>query len=209
MLAISLPPELQNLRFTSSHNPPLRDTVFMTPRVCLQMAANSWDEGVLASLTHIIYTMHFSTSGSRKSHHFFCEVIAPLKLSCEDSSTYEKVVLVSDSVFLLIPFGLILTSYTLIFLAVLCMNSPEGKKKALASCSSHVSVVSLYFGPAMISYMAPGSSFPTEVDQHLFVFDVLITPMLNPLIYIVRNKEVVGALRKALGRTLIVKQETR
>ncbi|XP_006894018.1 PREDICTED: olfactory receptor 2T27-like [Elephantulus edwardii] len=186
---------------------PLRYPVLMTSRVCVQMAVSSWTGGVLISLMHTIYAMHFSTCGSRQVHHFFCEVMALLKLACEDTSTYEKVVLVSGITFLLIPFGLILTSYILIFLTVLRMNSPEGKNKALATCSSHLSVVSLYFGPAMIIYMTPGSSLPAEVDQRLFVFDVLITPMLNPLIYSLRNKEVLGALRKVLGRRLMIKQE--
>ncbi|XP_006874541.1 PREDICTED: olfactory receptor 2M5-like [Chrysochloris asiatica] len=186
---------------------PLRYAGFITPIVCVQMAAISWTGGVLVSLMHTIYVMHFSTCCSRKIHHFFCEIMALLKLSCEDTSTYEKVVLVSGIIFILIPFGLILISYILIFLAVLRMNSPEGKNKALATCSSHLSVVSLYFGPTMIIYMTPGSSLPPEVDQYLFVFDVLITPMLNPLIYSLRNKEVVEALRKVLGRRLLVKQE--
>ncbi|XP_075398896.1 olfactory receptor 2T29-like [Tenrec ecaudatus] len=186
---------------------PLRYPVFMTPRVCLQMAASSWAAGVLVSLMHTMYAMHFSTCDSRKIHHFFCEVMALLKLSCEDTSTYEKVILVSGIVFLLIPFGLILTSYILIFLTVRHMNSLKGKNKALATCSSHLGVVSLYFGPAMIIYMTPGSSLPQEVDQHLFVFDVLITPTLNPLIYSLRNKEVIGALKKVLGRQLIIKQK--
>ncbi|KAM9254111.1 olfactory receptor 2V1-like [Dugong dugon] len=186
---------------------PLRYAVFMTSSVCVQMAASSWAGGVLASLMHTIYAMHFSTCGSRKIHHFYCEVMALLKLSCEDTSTYEKVILASGIVFLLIPFGLILTSYTLIFLAILPMSSLKGKKKALATYFSHLGVVSLYFGPAMIIYMTPGSSLFPEVDQYLFLFDAIITPALNPLIYSLRNKEVVGALKKVLGRMLMVKQE--
>ncbi|KAM6224167.1 olfactory receptor 2M4-like [Rhynchocyon petersi] len=186
---------------------PLRYAVFMTPRVCVQMAASSWTGGLFMSLIHTIYVTHFSICGSREIHHFFCEVMALLKLSCEDTSIYENVVLVSGIIFLLIPFGLILTSYTLVFHTVLHMNSSEGKKKALVTCSSHLSVVSLYFGPAMIIYMSPGFSFPAEVHQRIFAFDILVTPMLNPLIYSLRNKEVIEALKKVLGRRLIVKQE--
>ncbi|KAM9729825.1 olfactory receptor 2M4-like [Dama dama] len=181
---------------------PLRYSVIMTPRVCLQMAIGSWTGSMLISLMHTVYAMNFSTCDSRKIHHFFCEIMALLKLSCEDTSTYEKVALITGIVFLLIPFGLVLTSYILIFLAVLHMNSPEGRHKALATCSSHLSVVSLYFGPAMIIYMTPGSSLPAGVDQHLFVFDVIITPMLNPFIYSLRNKEVLGALGNILWRKL-------
>ncbi|XP_037679331.1 olfactory receptor 2M4-like [Choloepus didactylus] len=184
----------------------LRYQIIMTPRVCVQMAARSWIWDVLISVMHTIYAMHFSVCWSRKIHHFFCEAMALLKLSCEDTSAYEKVVLVSGIVFLLIPFGLILTSYTLIFLDVPHMNSHEGKNKALATCSSHLCVVSLYFVPAMIVSMTPGASLPSEVDQHLFVFNVIITPMLNPLIYSLRNKEVLAALRKVLWRRLMFKQ---
>ncbi|KAB1281057.1 Olfactory receptor 2L2 [Camelus dromedarius] len=184
---------------------PLRYPVIMTPGVCLQMATGSWAGGVLVSLIHTVYAMNFSTCDSRIIHHFFCEVMAFLKLSCEDTSAYEKVVLASGIVFLLIPFGLILTSYVLIFLTVLHMNSPEGRNKALATCYSHLSVVSLYFGPAMINYMTPGSSLPLDVGQHLFVFNAVITPMLNPLIYSLRNKEVLEALRKVLWRKLMFK----
>ncbi|XP_062045965.1 olfactory receptor 2V1-like [Lepus europaeus] len=186
---------------------PLRYPVIMTPSACVQMAAGSWAGGVLISLMHTIYAMHLSTCGSRRIHHFFCEVMALLKLSCEDTSAYEKMVLASGIVFLLIPFGLILTSYVLIFLAVLRINSPDGRNKALATCSSHLAVVSLYFGPAMIIYMTPGSSLPPEVDQRLFVVDVVITPMLNPLIYSLRNKDVLWALRNVLGSRLMLTQK--
>ncbi|ELW66837.1 Olfactory receptor 2M3 [Tupaia chinensis] len=128
---------------------PLRYSGTMTPRACAHMAAASWAGGVLVSLTHTVYAMHFSTCGSRTIQHFFCEVMALLKLSCEDTSAYEKVVLVSGIVFLLLSFGLILTSYALILLAVLRVSSPEGRNKALATCSSHLGVASLYFGPGM------------------------------------------------------------
>ncbi|XP_037678951.1 olfactory receptor 2L2-like [Choloepus didactylus] len=182
---------------------PLRYQIIMTPRICVQMATGSWAGGFLIALIHTIYAMHFPTCGTRKIHHFYCEVMALLKLSCEDNSAYEKMVLVSGIVFLLIPFGLILTSYTLIFLLVLHMHSPEGKNKALATCFSHLCVVSLYFGPAMIIYMTPGPVLSPKVDQCLFVFDAIIAPMLNPLIYSLRNKEVLAALRKVLGGKLM------
>ncbi|XP_006894017.1 PREDICTED: olfactory receptor 2T27-like [Elephantulus edwardii] len=186
---------------------PLRYPILMTHRVCVQMAASSWVGGILVSLIYTTWVMHFSTCDSKVIHHFYCEVMALLKLACEDTSTYEKVVLAASIVFLLILFGLILTSYILIFLTVLHMNSSEGKKKALATCSSHLCVVTLYFAPTMVIYMNPSSSLSSEVDQHLSVFYAIITPMLNPLIYSLRNKEVMGTLRKMLGRCIIIKQE--
>ncbi|XP_075398902.1 olfactory receptor 2AG2-like [Tenrec ecaudatus] len=182
---------------------PLRYPVLMSPSICLTIVTVSWVGSAFTSLSHTIYIMHFPTCGSGEIHHFFCEVMAFLKLSCEDASTYEKVVLVTGTILILLPFGLILASYVFIFLTVLRMNSPKGKNRALLTCSSHLTVVSLYFGPAMIIYMTPGSSLSPELDQQLFVFDTIITPLLNPLIYSLRNKEVTRALKTFLGISLI------
>uniref|UniRef100_H0XRV4 Olfactory receptor n=1 Tax=Otolemur garnettii TaxID=30611 RepID=H0XRV4_OTOGA len=184
---------------------PLRYAVLMSTKVCLLMVTLSWVGSAVISLSHTIYIMHFHTCGAREIHHFFCEAMAFLKLSCEDTSAYENVVLVTGTILTLIPFGLILASYCLIFLVIFHMNSLQGRNKALATCSSHLSVVSLYFGPAMVIYVTPGSSLSPELDKHLSVFETIITPLLNPLIYSIRNKEVMGALKKVLGRLLISK----
>ncbi|XP_075398904.1 olfactory receptor 2L2-like [Tenrec ecaudatus] len=184
---------------------PLKYPIIISPQVSQQMAIGSWVAGALASLVHTTYSMHFPLCGPRELHHFFCEVKAILKLSCEDISAYEKGVVVTSIIVVLLPVSLILASYTLIFLAVLRMNSPEGRNKALATCSSHLTVVTFYYGPAMMIYMRPGSSHTPILNQALFMFDTILTPMMNPLIYSLRNREVVGALRKVLKRCLISK----
>ncbi|XP_006894023.1 PREDICTED: olfactory receptor 2M2-like [Elephantulus edwardii] len=181
---------------------PLRYALIMNQRVCLQMAAFSWAGGALISLVHTAYALHFPTCGSREISHFLCEVMAILKLVCEDISAYEKAVVVTSIVVLFIPLSLILSSYGLIFLAVLRMNSPEGRNKALATCSSHLTVVSLYFGPAMVVYMRPSSYHSPKLDHILFMLGAILTPMMNPLIYSLRNKEVVIALKKVLECSL-------
>ncbi|XP_032705848.1 LOW QUALITY PROTEIN: olfactory receptor 2T11-like [Lontra canadensis] len=178
---------------------PLRYTLIMSQKVCLQMAFISWAGGALISLMHTAYAMHFPICGSREISHILCEVMAILKLACEDISTYEKAVVMTSIVVLLIPLSFILSSYALIFLVVLCMNSVEGRNKALATCSSHLTVVSLYFGPAMLVYMRPISYHSLKLDQVLFMLGAILTPMMNPLIYSLRNKEVVGALKNVLG----------
>ena len=177
---------------------PLRYTLIMSQKVCLQMAAISWAGGALTSLAHTAYAMHFPICGSREIPHFFCEIMSMLKLACDDVSAYEKAVVVTSIVVLLIPLSLIMSSYALIFLAVLHMKSPEGKDKALATCFSHLTVVCLYYGPAMVVYMRPSTYHNPRLDQVLFVLDPILTPLLNPLIYSLRNKEVLGALRKVL-----------
>ena len=109
-------------------------------------------------------------------------------------------VVVTSIVLLVVPFSLIIASYTLIFLTVLRMNSVKGRKKALATCSSHLTVVSLFFGPNIFIYMTFTSSHSPEQDQALSLFSNILTPMLNPLIYSLRNKEVVAALMKLMVR---------
>ncbi|KFO37847.1 olfactory receptor 2T27 [Fukomys damarensis] len=179
---------------------PLRYAVLMRPQVCLQMAAAVWTGAALAALVHTVYPMHFPICGSREINHYFCEMPAILRMSCADTSVYEMVKFVSTVVFLLVPFSLILASYALIFLTVLRMSSRKGRNKALATCSSHLTVVSLYFGQAIFIYMTPTSAHTPEQDQVGAVLGTIVTPMLNPLIYSLRNKEVVGALRKCTGR---------
>ncbi|XP_003479531.3 olfactory receptor 2T27-like [Cavia porcellus] len=179
---------------------PLRYAVLMSPKVCLQMAAAVWTGAALLALAHTVYPMHFPICGSREINHYFCEMPAILGMSCVDTSAYEMVKFASTIVVLLVPFLLILASYTLILLAVLNMNSRKGRNKALATCSSHLTVVCLYFGQAIFIYMTPTSSHTPEQDQVGAVLGTIVTPALNPLIYSLRNKEVVGALQKCLGR---------
>uniref|UniRef100_H0XYU4 Olfactory receptor n=1 Tax=Otolemur garnettii TaxID=30611 RepID=H0XYU4_OTOGA len=185
---------------------PLRYAIIMNQEVCLKMAIMSWVGGVFASTTHTSYTMNLPICGSREIHHFFCEMPAIMKISCKNTSTYELLVFVMGIGFILIPFGLIMSSYILIFLTVLHMKSPQGRNKALATCSSHLTVVSFYLGPCVFMYMTPGSSHTPDQEQAVSVFCTILTPMLNPLIYSLRNKDVVGALQKVLGKHLVFKQ---
>ncbi|XP_004697259.3 olfactory receptor 2AJ1-like [Echinops telfairi] len=177
---------------------PLRYSVIMSHTICTQMVIGSWVGGAVTSLVHTAYAMHFPICRPRKIPHFLCEGMALLKLTCEDISAYVKSVVVSSFLVVLIPLSLILTSYTLIFLTVLRMNSPEGRNKALTTCSSHLCVVSLYFGPAILVYMRPGSSKTPRLNQSLFMFNAILTPMLNPLIYSLRNKDVIAAMKNVI-----------
>ncbi|XP_029797621.1 olfactory receptor 2T27-like [Suricata suricatta] len=189
-------------RFVAVCNP-LRYTIIIDSKVCLVMTASSWTGAALNSLLQTTYTMRFPVCGLKKINHFFCEVPAILKLSCEDTSQYEMVLFVASIIFILIPFSLIVTSYVRIFLTVLRIHPSEGRKKSLSTCSSHLIVVSLYLGPGIVVYMTPSSSHTPALDQGLSIFYTILTPMLNPLIYSLRNKEVVRAIKKVLGKYLI------
>ncbi|XP_023081656.2 olfactory receptor 2T2 [Piliocolobus tephrosceles] len=137
---------------------------------------------------------------SREINHFFCEIPAVLKLSCADTSLYETLMYACCVLMLLLPLSVISVSYTRILLTVHRMNSAEGRRKAFATCSSHVMVVSIFYGAAFYTNVLPHSYHTPEKDKVVSAFYTILTPMLNPLIYSVRNKEVAAALRKVLGR---------
>nr|XP_008250034.3 olfactory receptor 2T27-like [Oryctolagus cuniculus] len=179
---------------------PLRYAVLMWPGVCLQVTALAWVGGALGALVNTWYPMSFPICGPRVISHYLCEILAILRMSCIDTSIYEMVKFVSTVTFLLILFSLILASYILIFLTVLKMNSPKGRHKALTTCCSHLTVVSLFFGQAMFVHLTPDSSHTPKQDQIGAVLGTIVTPMLNPLIYSLRNKEVLEALKKCMGR---------
>ncbi|XP_072494110.1 olfactory receptor 2V1-like [Notamacropus eugenii] len=179
---------------------PLRYSLVMNKRVCWLMVAFSWLFGLIDGLIQAVFTLHFPYCDSNKIDHFFCEVPAILKLACADTSLYESMIYVCCVLMLLLPFSVISASYLQILVAVLRMHSAEGRQKAFATCSSHMTVVTLFYGAAMITYMRPQAYHSSKQDKVVSAFYTVITPMLNPIIYSLRNKEVTGALKKLLGR---------
>ncbi|KAL1791470.1 olfactory receptor 2Z1-like, partial [Sigmodon hispidus] len=121
--------------------------------------------------------------------HFFCDIPALMKLSCSDTSIYELALSVSGVLILMLPLILIITSYSHIFRAVLHMHSQEAQQKAFTTCSSHITVVGLFYGAAVFMYMVPGPYHSKHQDNMVSLFYCLITPTLNPLIYSLRNRE--------------------
>ena len=186
-------------RYVAISNP-LRYSVVMSRRVCWLMVALCWLSGLVDGLIQAIYTLSFPYCGSQEIDHFFCDIPAVLKLACADTSLYQTMIYVCCVIMLLLPFSVISVSYLLIFVTVLRMHSAEGRKKAFATCSSHMAVVSLFYGAALITYMRPQTYHSSKQDKVVSAFYTMITPMLNPLIYSLRNKEVAGALKKLLGR---------
>ncbi|KAM5131337.1 olfactory receptor 2AE1-like [Callospermophilus lateralis] len=182
---------------------PLRYTVLMSRKVALMMALMSWLGASLNSLIHTVILMHFPFCGSRKTHHFYCEYPAVMKLVCVDVTVYETTAHISTIVLLLLPIILVSTSYGFILHSVIEMRSAGSKRNAFATCSSHLTVVSLWFGACIFSYMRPRSQRTPLQDKVGSVFYSIITPTLNPLIYTLRNKDVAKALRRVLRRDFI------
>ncbi|KAF4014985.1 hypothetical protein G4228_006386 [Cervus hanglu yarkandensis] len=178
---------------------PLHYPVLMNPRVCLFLASGCWFLGSVDGFLFTPITMTFPFCRSREIHHFFCEVPAVLKLSCSDTSLYEIFMYLCCVLMLLIPVTIISGSYYFILLTIHRMRSAEGRKKAFTTCSSHMTVVILFYGAAIYTYMLPNSYHTPEKDMMVSVFYTILTPVLNPLIYSLRNKDVMGALNKMLN----------
>ncbi|KAF7463372.1 olfactory receptor 2A5 [Marmota monax] len=179
---------------------PLHYAVIMSRRVCTILAAASWACGSLLALVHLVLILRLPFCGPHEVNHFFCEILSVLKLACADTRL-NQVVIFAASVFILVgPLCWVLVSYTRILLAILRIQSGEGRRKAFSTCSSHLCVVGLFFGSAIVMYMAPQSRHPEEQQKILSLFYSLFNPMLNPLIYSLRNAEVKGALRRVLWK---------
>ena len=182
---------------------PLNYMVLMSPRVCWLMVATSWILATLSALGHTLYTMHYPFCKARKIRHLLCEIPPMLKLACADTSRYELMVYVMGVTFLMPALVAILASYTLILFTVLHMPSNEGRQKALVTCSSHLTVVGMFYGAATFMYVLPSSLHSPKQDNIISVFYTIVTPALNPLIYSLRNKEVIGTLRTVLRKYML------
>uniref|UniRef100_A0A8D0HFC0 Olfactory receptor n=1 Tax=Sphenodon punctatus TaxID=8508 RepID=A0A8D0HFC0_SPHPU len=179
---------------------PLLYTVTMNRKVCLRMAAGSWTGGILNSLINTLLTSALSFCGANEIRHFMCDVPPLLELSCTDTAL-NKTVLHTASIFIGIsPCLFIVVSYIYIVTAILRIRSAEGRHKAFSTCTSHLTVVITFFGTALFNYNRPNSGYSLDIDTLVSTLYCIVTPMLNPIIYCLRNQEVKGALWKMVGR---------
>ncbi|KAM6148426.1 olfactory receptor 2L3-like [Erethizon dorsatum] len=179
---------------------PLHYPIRMNRRVCALMILGSWALGAVNSSVHTVYILWIPYCRSRAINHFFCDVSAMLTLACIDSSSHEYTVFLSAIFFLLFPFMVIVGSYGKILLAVYSMCSREGRKKAFSTCGTHLTVVTFYYAPFAYTYLRPKSLQSPAQDKFLAVFYTILTPTLNPVIYSLRNREVLGALGRMTRR---------
>ncbi|KAM5298767.1 olfactory receptor 2Y1B-like [Ctenodactylus gundi] len=176
---------------------PLHYTAIMHPQLCHALTISSWVGGFTNSLIQTGLAMAMPLCGHRLNH-FFCEMPAFLKLACEDTGRTEAKMFVARAIILVFPAALILGSYTHIAKAVLKVKSVAGRRKAFETCGSHLTVVSLFYGSAIYTYLQPKGSYSDSGGKFAALFYTILTPLLNPLIYSLRNKDVKGALWKVL-----------
>ncbi|XP_048374344.1 olfactory receptor 5V1-like [Sphaerodactylus townsendi] len=177
---------------------PLRYTVIMSKKACLQMVAGTWITGFLNSLLHTVLTFTLPYCKSNRVNQYYCDIPPVLALSCGSTYLAEMVVLIVGGFFGVGSFLVTLVSYVYIISAILRIRSAEGKRKAFSTCASHLMVVCLFYGTTIFTYVRPSSSHHPDQDRLVSMLYGVITPMLNPLIYSFRNKEVKEALKRAI-----------
>uniref|UniRef100_A0AC11DR03 Uncharacterized protein n=1 Tax=Ovis aries TaxID=9940 RepID=A0AC11DR03_SHEEP len=169
---------------------PLHYAFVMHPRVCSILASMAWLSGVTTTLVQSTLTLQLPFCGNRKVDHFFCEVPVLIKLACVDTTFNQAELFVASVLFLVVPLSLILMSYGNIAQAVLKIKSAIGRRKAFRTCSSHLMVVIIFYGTIIFMYLQPAKSRSKDQGKFVSLFYTVVTPMLNPLIYTLRNKEV-------------------
>ncbi|XP_008844984.1 olfactory receptor 1361-like [Nannospalax galili] len=180
---------------------PLHYTTKMTHQVCAQLVAGSWVVVSLHALLHTLLMAQLSFCADNVIPHFFCDVTPLLKLSCSDTHLNEMMILTEGSLIMFIPFVCILASYIQITCAVLRAPSPRGRWKAFSTCGSHLAVVLVFYGTIIAVYFNPSSSHSAGKDMAAAVMYTVVTPMLNPFIYSLRNRDLKRALRKGFCRS--------
>ncbi|XP_042329633.1 olfactory receptor 13A1-like [Sceloporus undulatus] len=183
---------------------PLEYTLIMRKDVCIGIAAGVWVTGMVNSAVHAGLMLQLSFHNSNIINHFFCDIPPLLKLASSDTSINESMTFVSDVIFGICSCGLTLTSYLFIMRTILKIRSTEGKKKAFSTCSSHLIVVSFYFSSVIYTYIRPSSVYSLDKDKLVSLLYSVVTPVLNPIIYSLRNKEVKKALKTLTGKSRLL-----
>ncbi|EHB00040.1 Olfactory receptor 1F1 [Heterocephalus glaber] len=180
---------------------PLHYTMIMRPRLCVLLVAVSWVITNLHALLHTLLMVRLNFCSHNSVSHFFCDPYPILKLSCSDTSINALMAFTVGGLTSITPFTCIIVSYFYIFSNVLKFPSLQGTRKALSTCGSHLTVVSLFYGSILGVYMHPSSSYSLQDTVASVIFTV-VTPLFNPFIYSLRNQDMKGVLKKLIIRRL-------
>ncbi|KAG6539664.1 olfactory receptor [Crotalus adamanteus] len=187
---------------------PLHYTTLMNDKICVQFIVGSWIHGLFV-MTLVLYLMHLlklKFCGPSEIDHFFCELNPVLKLACSKTYLIELATTLLSVLCILLPFFLTLGSYFFIISTVMRMSSVSGRKKAFSTCSSHLMVVSIFYSTLMIVYILPKTDGLKRINKIVSLFYTILPPLLNPLIYSLRNREVIEALRKAVAKLYAIER---
>ncbi|KAG8541144.1 hypothetical protein GDO81_022115 [Engystomops pustulosus] len=188
-------------RFLAVCNP-LRYSTLMNEQNCCILAGISWFAGLVNSVVHTFFTFRLHFCNSNTINYFYCDIPPMLSISCDDTSINERLLLCIGVFIGWTPFLCIIISYVYIIVTIVKMKSTEGRHRAFSTCSSHLTVVILYFGSVLFSYVRPTSSYSMAKDRIISVLYSVVCPMLNPVIYTLKNQDV----KKALDKQFIHRQ---
>ncbi|XP_012514906.1 PREDICTED: olfactory receptor 10R2 [Propithecus coquereli] len=179
---------------------PLRYPILMCWQVCGQLAATCAVIGFLFSLIGSLLVFELPFCGPDKINHYFCDISPAIRLACADIYINELVIFIGGVLALMVPLTFICVSYGFIVRTLLRIPSVEGKRKAFSTCASHLTVVIVHYGCASFVYLRPSAKYSSSKDRLVTVTYTVVTPLLNPMVYSLRNKDVQTAIRKMIGR---------
>ncbi|XP_032702430.1 olfactory receptor 1002-like [Lontra canadensis] len=175
---------------------PLLYALIMSQRVCVQLVVGPHAMGLMSTMTHTTFTFHLPYCGPNIINHFFCDLLPVLSLACADTQVNQFVLFILAGALGVVSGVIILISYIYIVIAILRIRSAEGRCKAFSTCSSHLTAVSILYGTLFFIYVRPSSSFSLDINKVVSVFYTAVIPMLNPLIYSLRNREVKDSFKR-------------
>ncbi|XP_019490257.1 PREDICTED: olfactory receptor-like protein DTMT [Hipposideros armiger] len=181
---------------------PLHYTTIMSPKLCLTLVALSWVLTTFHAMLHTLLMARLCFCADNVIPHFFCDMSALLKLSCSDTRVNEMVIFFMGGLILVIPFLLIIMSYARILSSILKVPSAGSIRKAFSTCGSHLSMVSLFYGTIIGLYLCPSASNSTVKETVMAMMYTVVTPMLNPFIYSLRNRDMKGALGRVFCKKI-------
>ncbi|XP_053576683.1 olfactory receptor 6N2-like [Bombina bombina] len=182
---------------------PLRYPSIITTHCCFQMAACCWIIGFLGPLTQIILLSQLSFCGPNRVQHIFCDFSPLINLACSDTSLNVSVDFTINSILLFFAFFCIIISYIQIMSTVLKISTVAGRERAFSTCGAHLTVVSLFFGSVAFMYVRLSNNYPVTYDRIMAVIYSVLTPMCNPIIYSLRNREIREVLRKKISNSIL------
>ncbi|KAG3285143.1 olfactory receptor 5T1-like [Ictidomys tridecemlineatus] len=181
---------------------PLLYSVSMSPRIYVPLIIASYVGGISHATIHTVATFRLSFCGSNKIRHVFCDIPPLLAISCSDTHTNQLLLFYFVGSIEIVTILIVLVSYGFFLLAILKMHSAEGRRKVFSTCGSHLSGVSIYHGTILFMYVRPSSSYALDHDMIVSTFYTIVIPMLNPIIYSLRNKDVKEAVKKLFERNM-------
>ncbi|XP_008845171.1 olfactory receptor 1094 [Nannospalax galili] len=190
-------------RYVAIYNP-LLYSVSMSPRVYVPLIMASYTGGILHATIHTVATFTLSFCGSNEIRHVFCDIPPLLAISCSDTHINQLLLFYCVGSIEIITILIVLVSYSFILFAILKMRSVEGRRKVFSTCGSHLTGVSIYHGTILFMYVRPSSNYALEHDMVVSTFYTIVIPMLNPLIYSFRNKDVKEAMKKLFNRNWLI-----